>query len=289
MKQVFRKILCLLLLLALLGSGALPAYAEDETAEDIAAPEYREIRIYADGLLIGRGWAEGDEYFVPLERFCAYLGIDCETSLDETSGVLHMHAYGFTLEADPAQEYFTVNHRYVYDPVGFRMIDGQPCFSAEAVAWVFTIDARPTEDGDALALQLEGLELIDGGVTYYSDAYGSDNIFWLARVICAEAGSQVMAGRIGVGNVVLNRVAHEDYPDNIHDVIFDPGQFEPTEDGHIYREPNEESVVAACLCLDGWNTAGESLFFVDPRYGSDGWLREGRTFVATLGLHDFYV
>ena len=295
MKSFWKRVLCLLMLSALLLAGALPAFAEGEESESLPdeavepeLPVYQDIPIYADGLLIGRGQVCEGIGFIALERFCAYLGMDCETSLDETSGVLRMHAYGFTLEADPAKEYFTVNNRYVYDPVGFRMIGGQPYFTAEAVGHIFHITAQLSEDGSILAMDLSELEILSGGVTYYSDTYGSDNIFWLSRVICAEAGSQTMDGLIGVGNVVLNRVASEHYPDNIYAVIFDPGQFEPTLDGHIYREPNEESVVAACLCLDGYNTAGNSLFFIDPRYADDSWMKFSKTYVATLGLHDFY-
>ena len=282
----------MLLLTLLLTRGVAMGFAageDGETApEEPAGPVYQDIRIYADGLLIVRGYESEGVSYIPLDRFCAYLDRPLTVSWDEESGLLSLSAYGLTLEASAAEEYFTVNGRYVYDPVGFRMIEGQPCFPAEAAAYVFHMDAQPGEDGESLYLDLSGMEILSGSVTYYSDAYGSDNIFWLSRVIYSEAGHQSMAGRIGVGNVVLNRVESDRFPNNIHDVIFDPGQFEPVYDGHIYREPNEASVAAACLCLDGWNTAGNSLFFIDPRYADDSWLQSSRRFVATLGLHDFY-
>ena len=65
-------------------------------------------------------------------------------------------------------------------------------------------------------------------------------------------------------------------------------QFSPVETGGIYAEPNELSVIAAKLCLEGYNVAGDSLYFVNPATGSTSWFRETRTFVVTLGDHDFY-
>ena len=96
---------------------------------------------------------------------------------------------------------------------------------------------------------------------------------------------------MGVGNVVINRVNDPSCPDTVHDVIFDTRygiQFSPVETGGIYAEPNEQSVIAAKLCLEGYNVAGDSLYFVNPETGSTAWFRETKTFVVTLGDHDFY-
>ena len=55
-----------------------------------------------------------------------------------------------------------------------------------------------------------------------------DELFLLAKIICAEAGSPQLSDdwRMCVGEVVLNRVASPEFPDSIHDVVYEPGQYQ---------------------------------------------------------------
>ena len=94
-----------------------------------------------------------------------------------------------------------------------------------------------------------------------------------------------------MGNVVLNRVADGGFPNTIYGVIFDDrwgGQFEPVRNGTIYDEPTEESVLAAKLCLEGANTAGDSLYFLAPALTTNHWIMQNRTYRTTIGSHWFY-
>ena len=86
--------------------------------------------------------------------------------------------------------------------------------------------------------------------------YNSESLYWLSRIIYAESGNQPLEGKIAVGNVVLNRVAHPQFPNTVKGVIFQANQFTPVQNGSINRTPSSESVIAAKLCLDGANTAG---------------------------------
>ena len=45
--------------------------------------------------------------------------------------------------------------------------------------------------------------------------YGARDVYWLSHIINAEAGNQPMDGQIAVGNVVLNRVADERFPNSV--------------------------------------------------------------------------
>ena len=77
----------------------------------------------------------------------------------------------------------------------------------------------------------------------------------------------------------------------IYDVVFDSAhgvQFSPVSLGTIYDEPNEESIAAAKICLEGCDLVGDSLYFVNPEVGVSDWFAESRTFVASVGDHDFY-
>ncbi|MBE6967693.1 MAG: cell wall hydrolase, partial [Ruminococcaceae bacterium] len=119
----------------------------------------------------------------------------------------------------------------------------------------------------------------------------AEDLHWLTQIIHAESGNQPLEGMIGVGNVVLNRVKDPTCPNTVYDVIFDCRygvQFSPTETGSIYAEPNEMSIVAAKLCLEGYNTVGNSLYFVNPMIGISDWFSQTRVYITTIGEHAFF-
>ena len=115
--------------------------------------------------------------------------------------------------------------------------------------------------------------------------YNADSLYWLSHIIHAESGNQPLAGKIAVGNVVLNRVNSPLFPNTVYEVVFQRNQFTPVSNGSIYLEPNAESVIAAKLCLDGANTAGASLYFVNPYVAPNSWASRNRPYVATIGAH----
>ena len=76
-----------------------------------------------------------------------------------------------------------------------------------------------------------------------------------------------MKGKIAVGNVVLNRVESEDYPNTIYSVIFDDThgvQFQPTANGSIFKNAVPEAYLAAKLCLEGYNVIEDCKYFLNP-------------------------
>ena len=125
-------------------------------------------------------------------------------------------------------------------------------------------------------------------------AYRSDeDFYWLSRIISAESRGESLAGQIAVGNVVLNRVRSEEFADSIKEVVFevDSGyvQFEPVSNGTVYDDPSYRSVIAAKMALAGCNTAGESLYFFSPALSTGSWIRANRTYLTTIGCHQFYL
>ena len=100
-----------------------------------------------------------------------------------------------------------------------------------------------------------------------------------------------MEGQIAVGNVVLNRVRSEQFPNTIYEVIFDRAygvQFTPTANGTIYCEPDEEAIIAAKLCLEGYTLSEGILYFLNPALSSNFWVPNNRDYVMTIAGHDFY-
>ena len=81
----------------------------------------------------------------------------------------------------------------------------------------------------------------------YAD-YDTD-IWYLSRVIQAEAGYCSTEMMEGVGSVVLNRVADKRFPDTIPEVIEQPGQYS-TSSYLSSMEPTKEAVNVAVDLLE---------------------------------------
>ncbi len=121
--------------------------------------------------------------------------------------------------------------------------------------------------------------------------YAEDAVYWLSRIISAESRGESLLGQIAVGSVVMNRVASREYPNTIWGVIFDRKwgvQFSPIIDGSIYNTPVSTSVVAAKICLEGFNVNRNALFFLYPRASTSSWIPNSREYLFSIGKHDFY-
>ena len=135
---------------------------------------------------------------------------------------------------------------------------------------------------------------IKGNVNYLEDAdtyYDKDEVYWLSRLISAESRGEPLLGQIAVGNVVLNRVKSSAYPSTIYGVIFDRKhgvQFSPVLDGSVYQSPTYSSQVAAKIALEGFTLSDDALFFLQPRIAQSNWIVLNRTYLFTIGNHDFY-
>ena len=133
---------------------------------------------------------------------------------------------------------------------------------------------------------------LDGAaVTSPHAEHDAMDYYWLARIIHAESGGEALEGQIAVGNVVLNRVSSEDFPDSVPGVIFDDEngvQFEPVSNGSVTKEPTELSREAARRALAGENTAGDALYFFAPALSQGTWIDSSRAYRQTIGCHRFY-
>lgn len=139
-----------------------------------------------------------------------------------------------------------------------------------------------------------GAYVLTGSVkplTHGNTYYNSDAVYWLSRIISAESRGESLLGQIAVGSVVMNRVKSPLYPNTIWGVIFDRKygvQFSPILDGSIYNAPTSSAVVAAKICLEGFNVNQGALFFLYPRASTSSWIPNNRTYLFSIGKHDFY-
>lgn len=280
-----RRKVALLLIVCLLCS-LLSGYAAIERDMNDSVSFGKKTEMFVDGETEFTGYIIDGVTYVPLRSFCGGLNLGAAVSWDEDT---HMMAVAMnwegvecTVTAQVGAFYLYVNDRIVYLNADILQRNGNVLVPMEGLCTAFNIKAEEREG--AIELSTGSLAICSGG----SEVYNPDDLKWLSHIIHAEAGNQSLEGQICVGNVVLNRVADERFPDTVQGVIFSPNQFCPVKSGTVYCTPDADAIAAAKLCLEGVNLAGESLYFVNPTTGSTAWFREHLTYVMSVGDHDFY-
>lgn len=177
------------------------------------------------------------------------------------------------------------------DPGGFLTVNGTryPC-AIDVIDGRTYVPLRLTAEALGGSVQWDPW-LGGAAVTSPGAEYDAMDYYWLSRIIHAESGGEALEGQIAVGNVVLNRVSSEDFPDSIPAVIFDGEngvQFEPVSNGTVAKEPTELSQEAARRVLDGENTVGDALYFFAPALSQGTWIASSRVYRQTIGCHRFY-
>ena len=245
------------------------------------------IPVYINGIKVSNGFKVGSAVYLSLRDFFSAAGLSADITQDTQTGSLTVTASGLLLTAVPGQAYITANDRCFYVPDGLQVKDGGPALPARTLAAVLQYSVSWDTQTSAVSLTADEPSPLESAAAHYNE----QDLYWLAHIINAEAGNQPFAGKLGVGNVVMNRVADPTCPNTIHDVVFDSRfgvQFSVVSTGGIYAEPNADSVAAAKACLEGANVVGNALYFVNPTLASSKWFDQTRTFIATIGEHDFY-
>lgn len=208
---------------------------------------------------------------------------DATAAWEEDRAVVR--AEGLYMEIPTGTNYLIANGRYLYIPGGIRLSGSIITVPVRTLGLALGLDVSWESESNTVVLTSNGSGPIEDGSTYYSQ----DSLYWLSHIIFAESGNQPLDGQIAVGNVIMNRVRSPLFPNSIYDVIHQKNQFSPVRNGTISLEPRELSVIAAKLVLDGANTAGDSLYFINPRVSGNSWVARNRTHITTIASHAFYL
>lgn len=261
--------------LALAAALALPL-AQPARAQDVLSVGGQNLWSQASARLVGGGTT-----YVSLRAVSELLAPEARVSWED--GAAWVRGEGVTLSARPGEQWMTVNDRALYIPHGVLLENGRTLVPVRVLADALGGTVDWSREG--------GVTLTPGSGQAAAPAYTAEELYWLSRIISAESRGEPLLGKIAVGTVVLNRVASGEFPDTIHDVIFDTKwgvQFQPVANGSVYDEPTQESVLAAKLVLEGARAAGNSLYFLAPDLTNNHWIMENREFVVTIGCHWFY-
>ena len=238
--------------------------------------------VEADGQRLSReeAWVENGMSYMTLRSLEELTGYE----LSWTGTQARMTGEQMELTAKPGAIYIEVNGRVLHVPDGVQVRDGVMYLPLRVVAQA----TGGTLHWDAQE-QVAHIRLAQARPKQAN--YNSEDLDWLARIISAESRGESLEGQIAVGNVVLNRVAHRNYPDTIKDVVFDRTyavQFEPTENGTIYDNPTDSAILAAKLCLEGASVVEDCIYFFAPALSSGSWIVNNATYFKTIGCHRFY-
>lgn len=226
-------------------------------------------------------FVEDGTAYVSLTAFARAMG---EHTASWDGRTAHIASEEMTLSATPGEQWLEANGRCLYVPDEVRLVNGRTMVPVRTLAQVY--GAQVSWDGATQTVTVTtGGQPLEHGSTYYDP----DTLYWLSRVISAESRGEALTGQIAVGNVVLNRLASDTFPDTLYGVIFQKDQFEPVENGTIYHEPYHLSVLAAKLCLEGAQAIGDCMYFFAPALSPGTWIVNNRTYYTTIGCHRFYL
>lgn len=282
--QMLRRVIAVLLTCAaLIGTMAFGAYADEVDRPSGSTP----TKVYLDGreVLEGECFIVNSVTYVPLRQFCNLFD-KCTFSWNGGSRTATVKTERLTLTAQNDALYITANGHVFYTVGKVLNLQGRLYVPIRPMARAFAEELE--WNAEARRVELTSV----GSVRAVAKAtYNENDLYWLSRIISAEAKGEPFLGQIAVGNVVLNRVRSTSYPNTVYGVIFDRKygtQFSPVSFGTIYQKPTESAVLAAKICLEGYSVTDTALFFVNPRIATNNWIQRTRQFERRIGNHDFY-
>lgn len=281
-----RRRICLVLTLCALFSifGAMSASAA-------SGPQFpsgsKETPVLLDGVEVLEGECVriGGITYVPLRNFANLFG-KCTVTWDAKTNTATVKTDALTLIAHTGNYYIYANGHYFYTVGEVLNLGGYLYVPIRPMALAF--DAKLEWNASKNQVELRR----GGGKNAVAWAnYDADDLYWLSRIISAEAKGEPLDGQIAVGNVVLNRKRSAAFPNTVKDVVFDKKygtQFAPTANGSIYNVPTSSATLAAKACLEGYTVSSRILYFYNPSLTSAAWISSSRPYITTIGNHKFY-
>lgn len=281
---------CMILSVSAAAITGLTSYTERQELHPTAFPDrtltaYPAVGITTEGGTVLRGRLLADTTYVALRDIADAYGVHVSYRADTRTATLTASGLSMTVTDGAYVAY--ANGRALFAPTPCVILsDGRLYAPIRTVAKAFGLGVRWNASTRSVTLtgRLQPLLSAD-------KFYRADEVLWLSRIISAESRGEPLLGQIAVGCVVLNRTRHAAFPNTIYGVIFDRKngtQFTPAAIGTVYQAPHASSVLAAKICLEGYTVSEEVLFFLEPSKSTSSWVPRNRTYLFSIGHHDFY-
>ena len=296
--KLFQKIGVLVIISAVifLCSAAIPASASSinvtraeleyfKKVENKNIGNYPSVKLKLGNVYINESaYLINDTTYIPLRAVSTMAG--ASVAFDNLTRCAYITMPGLSMSVSDGSYIVYANERpQLSRTPAVILSDGRMYVPVRSIAKALSLDVEWTPSREVhLSGNINPLLHAD----YY---YSYDSVYWLSRIISAESRGEILLGQIAVGNVVLNRVRHKDYPNTIYGVIFDKKygvQFSPVSNGSIYAVPSYNSVLAAKICLEGISLSGNILFFMEPTKSTSSWIYKNRPYAFTVGNHYFF-
>ena len=120
----------------------------------------------------------------------------------------------------------------------------------------------------------------------------SEDCVKIAEVVVWESRSEPLEGQRLVAQVILNRVNHKSWPDNVKDVVHQPKQFSYLQDKHLQRTPTQKDwTEAQATAYNVWNGLVEDKSQGTTHYTEvsvqRSWMKN-LELVGVVGRHKFF-
>lgn len=145
------------------------------------------------------------------------------------------------------------------------------------------VEAKPEQIDEQVLIDMVYENIYDNFGEIYPEAvigeaeieykpYTDEELELLAHLIFAEAGSNWCSDKMQqyTGSVVLNRIASSLFPNNMHDVIYQKGQYSVTRTGAINKTPNERAYNVAKYLLTNGSVLPANVVFQSQHIQGDG-------------------
>lgn len=122
-----------------------------------------------------------------------------------------------------------------------------------------------------------GYNTAEGVVSYESLNLSNSDKEILYKITYAERGDGNQEQQEYVVSVILNRVLSSDYPNTVHGVVFQSGQFQPTRNGAYEKAtPTQTTKDAVNNVIKTGDKSQCAIGFMTPEsYYNQGWLQNG--------------
>lgn len=123
-----------------------------------------------------------------------------------------------------------------------------------------------------------------------------EEVKMLERIVEAEASGEDLVGKVLIANVIFNRIADEDFPDTVENVIFQQKdgdyQFSPVASDRYWSvHISDETEKAVLKALNGDDYSEGALYFIARKRTSTAnarWFDRNLDWLFKHGGHEFY-
>ena len=270
--------------------AVLPVFSATSDSITYGGVEYPVVTIKINGKSVSdmNALLINGTTMVPFRAICEAIKPDEGTiSWNEKLQASTYSSYLLQIRAQDGDCYIKANNRYFYNETPITIINGTMYVPLRTMAKAFSTFVEWNGSERSANLIPTGKTLLSA-----SAVYDSDELLVLSRIINSESRFEPLKGKIAVGNVVMNRVAHWQFPNTVEEVVFDQRngvtQFQPITSPVFYEDPTAESIIAAKIVLEGYTVSTDILYYLNIDLATNMWIVEICTSEMKIGNHSFY-